>query len=163
MRRTNLVVLVISLSWACGGASASESSEAPGAPPEPPPAAFEEPAPVATEPPVTPETDGQIRRAELDPVLEAGLGRFLQGVETEPATQDGRFVGFRLLSLYPEDERMQSTGLEPGDVITSVNGQPIERPEQALRVWNGLRVASELLIEYQRDGESRELRFEIVD
>ena len=118
---------------------------------------------MASAPPVRPDTDGQIARAELEPVLEAGLGRVLQGVETEPATENGRFVGFRLVSLYPEDERMQSTGLEPGDVITSVNGQPIERPEQALRVWNGLRVASELLIEYRRDGESRELRFEIVD
>jgi type II secretory pathway component PulC len=44
-----------------------------------------------------------------------------------------------------------------------VNGQPIERPEQAVRVWNSLHVASELMIEYLREGESRHVRFEIVD
>jgi S1-C subfamily serine protease len=119
----------------------------------------------AAEPP--PETaiggSGQIDRGMLGAVLEAGLGRFLQGVETEPALADGRFVGFRLLSLYPDDPRMANVGLERGDVITRVNGQPIERPEQALRVWDGLRVASELVIEYRRGEAEHELRFAIVD
>lgn len=163
MRRTKLVVLVISLTWACGGASAPEASGPPGPPPEPQPQPESQQAQVEEPPPPSLERDGQIQRAVLEPVLEGGLGRFLQGVETEPAVEEGHFVGFRLVSLYPEDERMQAVDLQPGDVITGVNGQPIERPEQALRVWNGLRVASELLIEYQRDGESRELRFEIVD
>jgi len=106
---------------------------------------------------------GTINRAALESVLEAGLGRFLQGVETEPQMEAGRFVGFRLGSLFPGDARMASIDLRVGDVVTRVNGAPIERPEQALSVWNGLRVASELRIEYQRDGAERELRFEIVD
>ena len=96
-------------------------------------------------------------------VLDGGLGRFLQGVVTEPELADGRFVGFRLVSLYPDDERMRAVDLVPGDVITSVNGQSIERPEQALRVWSSLRVASELLVDYRREGEERQLRFAIVD
>ncbi len=158
MRRTNLVFLVISLACGCGGASAP--SETARAPERPAPA---EPAPAAAEAAPSHAADGRIRRADLEPVLEAGLGRFLQGVETEPALEDGRFVGFRLVSLYPEDERLSGIDLKPGDVIVRVNGQPIERPEQALRVWNGLRVASELFIEVRRGDEDRELRFEIVD
>lgn len=156
-----LVVFVISLACGCGGGSASRETAPATAPPPAPAAASAE---VEAEPP-PPEriTDGRIHRTELDPIIEAGLGRFLQGVETEPALEDGRFVGFRLISLYPSDERLSAVDLEPGDVIVSVNGQPIERPEQALRVWNGLRVVSELLIEYRRGDEPRQLRFEIVD
>ncbi|MEM9192913.1 MAG: hypothetical protein AAGF12_27305 [Myxococcota bacterium] len=119
-----------------------------------------EPAP---EPPPELVRQGEIGRSDLTVVLDAGLGRFLQGVETEPHVDGGRFVGFRVLSFYPEEPRFEGLDLEPGDVIRRVNGQSIERPEQALRVWNGLRVASELLIEYQRGEEERELRFEIVD
>lgn len=145
-------LLVLSIACACGGSS------------PPPPAPAEEPvAEAAPSPPPPPATQGQIARASLLPVLEGGLGRFLQGVETEPMLERGRFVGFRLVTLYPEDERFTSIDLRPGDVVTRVNGQPIERPEQAIQVWNGLRVASELMIEYLREGQPRELRFEIVD
>jgi hypothetical protein len=156
MRRIVWIVYVISLGFGCGGASQPAAA---------PPPAEPAPAPVAeAEPPPQPiEGDGTIARAALEPILDAGLGRFLQGVETEPVLEGGRFVGFRLISLYPSDERMADVGLETGDVIQRINGQPIERPEQALSVWNGLRVASELFIEYQRGEEQRELRFEIVD
>lgn len=156
MRRIALIVYVISLGFGCGGASRPAAAPPPS---EPAPAPVAEPEP----PPERPEGDGTIARAELEPILEAGLGRFLQGVETEPVLEGGRFVGFRLISLYPNDERMADVGLSPGDVIERVNGQPIERPEQALSVWNSLRVASELWIEFQRGEEERELRFEIVD
>jgi general secretion pathway protein C len=107
--------------------------------------------------------EGEIRRAELDPILEAGLGRFLQGVESEPYVREGDFVGFRVLALWPDDPRFRNAGIEPGDVVTSVNGHPIERPAQALKAWQSLRVASELMVEILRDGERRTLRFAIVD
>lgn len=149
------IAAVIALLDACGGGSAETT---PARTAETPPA-----EPVPEEPPPPPAVEGEIARSALNVVLEAGLGRFLQGVITEPELAEGRFVGFRLVSLYPDDERMQSVDLVPGDVITSVNGQPIERPEQALRVWSSLRVASELLVDYRREGEERQLRFAIVD
>jgi hypothetical protein len=158
MRRTNVGVLVISIAFGCGGASVASQT----ALDEPPAGAPDEDAEV--DPSVTErDMSGRILRAELDPVLEAGLGRFLQGIETEPELEGGRFVGFRLVSIYPQDERLSGVELEPGDVVLRVNGQRIERPEQALQVWNGLRVASELWIEYRRGDETRELRFEIVE
>jgi len=145
---------VLLLALGCGGASAD---------PEPttPPAATAESDPVpAYEPPVT---SGTILRAELAPVLDAGLGRFLQGVVTEPRLEAGDFVGFEIVSLYPDDPRFARLELQPGDVVTRVNGQSIERPEHALAVWSSLRVASQLLVEFRHEGEPRELRFEIVD
>jgi len=151
--RPVLVSLLLCLS-ACGqsteasSAHASDSSDSSG-------------AEVAT--PAPPVSTGEISRAALMPVLDAGLGRFLQGVETEPDLQDGHFVGFRIARLYPEDPRFRAIDLGPGDTILKVNGQSVERPEQALTVWNGLRVASELWIEYSREGQRRELRFAIVD
>jgi general secretion pathway protein C len=146
-------ILCLVLLAGCGGASEP--------PPERPASAAAEPAAEPEPPPI--ETSGVIHRSELDPVLAAGLGRFLGGVGTEPHVEEGRFVGFRLTRLYPDDDRFEDIDLRPGDTVMRVNGQPIERPEQALQVWESLRVASELMIEYLRDGERREIRFAIVD
>jgi S1-C subfamily serine protease len=107
--------------------------------------------------------NGTLSRAAILPVLDAGLGRFLQGVSTEQVLEGGRFVGFRVLALYPNDARFRAVDLRAGDIVTRVNGTSIERPERAFEVWNGLRVASELVVDYRRGTEARTLRFAIVD
>jgi type II secretory pathway component PulC len=137
---------------ACGGSTSSPA----------PTTSAPEPEPVR-ETYASPATEGTIARAELLPILDGGFGRFLQGVVTEPHLEGETFVGFRLTSLYPDDPRFASLDLRPGDTVVRVNASPIERPEQALAVWNGLRVASELVVEYRRGDETRELRFAIVD
>ena len=106
---------------------------------------------------------GVISRDELLPVLDEGLGRFLQNVETKPAFHKGAFVGFRIVSLFPGEPAFASLDLRPGDTVTRVNGKPIERPEQAASVWESLRTASNLVVEYRRNGEQHALRFTIVD
>jgi S1-C subfamily serine protease len=129
-----------------------------GAPPPRPVAVAREPEP----PPPVLAAEGVIQRAELDATIEAGLGYFLQKVLTEPDVRDGRFVGFRLVELR-DDSLFAGLDLRPGDTLLTVNGQAIERPEQAFTVWSGLRVASELTIVVLRGEEQRELRFAIVD
>ncbi|MFO0697317.1 MAG: PDZ domain-containing protein [Polyangiales bacterium] len=161
--RPSLVFFVWGLVAACGASNpprstapvAVEAEPAQGLEPPPPGEPAPQPEPLPRE--------QAIARADLVPVLDAGLGRFLQGVSTEASLADGRFVGFRIVSLYPNDPRFRGVDLRPGDVVTRINGTSIERPEGAFQVWNGLRVSSELMIEYLRDGERRELRYPIVD
>jgi S1-C subfamily serine protease len=153
MRAVLSILAVVVLTLGCGGAPgpASRTAERAAAGPDP-----------ATVPPSGPPArEGTIDRAELDAVLAAGLGRFLQRVGTEPHLEEGRFVGFRLTEL--RSELFDGVDLRPGDTLVSVNGMPIERPEEAMQVWNGLRVASELTVEYLRGGERHQLRFAISE
>lgn len=145
--------ILVSLLWLSGcGGSAPEAEEPRG---EMTPVAPEAPAPRP------PATEGTIARAELDEVLAGGFGRFLQRVTTEPHLEQGRFVGFRLTEL--RTDLFEGIDLQQGDTLLSINGLPIERPEEALQAWNGLRVASELTVEYLRAGERRQIRFAIAD
>jgi type II secretory pathway component PulC len=48
-------------------------------------------------------------------------------------------------------------------VVLSVNGLPIERPEHAYRIWQELRVASDLRVEYLRAGQPRSIEYTIGD
>jgi len=149
MRRSSLLLTSLML-IACGGAT--------------PPAQEPRAEASAAQEPAAPHPlrrEGTIDRAELDAVLAEGFGRFLQRVTTEPHLDGGRFVGFRLTEL--RTELFEGVDLQPGDTLLSVNGLPIERPEEALVAWNALRVASELTIEVLREGERRQLRFAIAD
>lgn len=137
---------------ACGGAKVSGTE-----------ATERSQAPKTDMPQAERHRDGQIDRATLNVVLDKGLGRFLQGVHTEPEMKQGKFVGFRIVELYPQNAVFQKANPRAGDIVTLINGQPIGRPEQAMKVWESLRVASELRIDYLRDGQPREARYAIVD
>lgn len=150
-RVPNLLIALVLLGGAGCGASAP-SSRASRTPSEPSPE-------LATSTP--PSSEGAVARAELEQVLERGLGRFLQGIETEPHLEGGRFLGHRVRALHAP--LFQQVDLAPGDTLLRVNGMEIERPEQALAVWTALRVASELTIDYSRAGERRQLRFAIEE
>ena len=135
-----------------------ENAPMEGAPPadqSSPESSLEQPVPRAK--------TGVISREDLLPVLDRGLGRFLQQVETRPSFHKGAFVGFRIVSLFPGEPAFASLDLRPGDTVTRINGKSIERPEQAAAVWEELRTAPNLVVDYRREGRDLELRFAIVD
>jgi type II secretory pathway component PulC len=95
--------------------------------------------------------------------LSRGLGDFLGRLQVEPFAPGGRFRGWRVVTLRENDPLWAGVDLAPGDVVTAVNGRKIERPEQALAVFQSLAVASELRVTYERDGARRELVYPIDD
>ena len=104
-----------------------------------------------------------IRRAELAKVLDASPGYFLQHVQTEPRFAHGRFHGWRVVSFFPGDTRFAGVDLQAGDVVTRVNGKPIEQPDQFMTVWTELRTSKELVVDVERAGAPRTLRWTIAD
>jgi type II secretory pathway component PulC len=53
--------------------------------------------------------------------------------------------------------------LREGDVVTRVNGLPIERETEAFSAFQGLKQAKELTVALERDGQAKKLRFPIVE
>jgi len=109
------------------------------------------------------EARGSLQRQEVDEGLRLGPQAFLAQVRVTPASLEGRFVGFRLEELFPGDPRFAGLDLHPGDVITRVNGRPIESPDQFLGLWESLKTSPSLAVEYLRGGMVRVLRWQIVD
>jgi len=93
-----------------------------------------------------------------------GLGAFLQRVDIDdqPVMTGGKFHGFRIAGLR-DASFWTGVDLKPGDVVTAVNGMPIERPEQAQRALESLEAAKELRVAFDRDGQPHELVYAIVD
>jgi len=119
-------------------------------------------------PPAAPKVSAQlpadaIRRSAVRSVLAAGPGAFLQKVtlDDNPVFTAGKFHGFRIAALQADSFR--DIDLKPGDVVTRIEGMPIEHPEEAVEAFYTLQVASELRVDYERDGVPRTLRYRIVD
>jgi type II secretory pathway component PulC len=155
--RTRTIALALGIMGSGCGAR-GPSYPAPAAP-----AARTVPASVAVTGPAKPLATSAIRRSSVQAVLAAGPGAFLQNlaVDDQPVFLQGKFHGFRIAAL--EGDSWKGVDLRPGDVVTHVNGFSLEHPEEAAEAFYSLRVASELTVEYERDGEPHEIRFGIID
>jgi hypothetical protein len=149
--RIPVVVWLAALAAACG--SSYPESEYPVAPPAGVSASADDFAPA---PP------GSLWRKDVDEVLDAGLGKFLQRAELRPQLHEGAFVGFRVLELRPP-AWWQGVDLLPGDVLTQVNGMPIEQPTDAHAAFESLRKSDKLVVSYLREGQPRNLTYTIID
>jgi S1-C subfamily serine protease len=104
----------------------------------------------------------QLERTDVVAAVDAGLGRFLQKLEMEASlTAAGEFAGFRIVRLH-DKEVFQGLGIGPGDVVTSINQRPIERPTEAYEAFVSLRTAESLDIDYLRGGRLMHLSLPIV-
>jgi S1-C subfamily serine protease len=144
-----LALILVVLGTACGGAAEPAAHAA--APAQPRKSAKPKRPPA-----------GVLWRDELVRTVEQGLGRFLQLVEVEASLEGGQFQGFRILVLQPQ-EFWHGVDLKPGDVVTAVNGMPIERETQAYEAFQALKTAKELRVSYLRGGKARELVYQVVD
>lgn len=104
---------------------------------------------------------GTLRRADVESVVDAGLGRFLSRVALEPRVIGGKFTGWTIVALQPP-ELWQGVDLRPGDVVTRVNGMPIERETEAYDTFQAVRQAATLEVTYLRQNQPRTLRYTIV-
>jgi type II secretory pathway component PulC len=143
--RLGLVVIA-----ACGGGSAPPRAE--------PSRAVQ---PVSSAEPPLPARPGHLWRRDVVATLSRGLGHFLTRLQLEPSLAGGKFRGWRIVKLAEGDPLWKGVDLAPADVVTLVNGRPIERPEQALTAFQSLAVAPELRVTYERDGARREIAYPI--
>lgn len=136
------------------------TASAPPAPVSPTPTRRTAPPTQVAALPRAPE--GALWRRDVASIVDAGLGRFLQHVEVAPKLSDGTFRGFQIVALHPEPY-WRGVDLQKGDVVTSINGMPIERETQAYAAFQALKQAKELRVSLERGEQARELKYRILD
>ena len=105
--------------------------------------------------------EGTLQRADVERVVDGGLGRFLSHVAVEASLSGGRFAGWSIVELHPV-EAWRGIDLRPGDVVTRINGMAIEREVEAYEAFQAVRQAPVLEFSYLRQGQRRTLRYTII-
>ena len=104
---------------------------------------------------------GTIARDRLIAVLDAGPPSFLRQLEVTPRMSGDLFIGWELVQLVDRQGPLAGVDVVPGDVLLSVNGRPLSRPDQLQLLWDSLRTANELTAQLWRGGGKLELAFAI--
>jgi len=155
------LVLAVAMLASCGGSQPARAEPSrPGEATTTTSAEAGTTARVAADAPL-PSRPGRLWRRDVVAALSRGLGDFLSRLQVEPALASGKFQGWRVVGVRAGDPLWQGTDIVPGDVVTAVNGRPIERPEQAFAAFQSLAVAKELRVTYERNNARREIAYPI--
>lgn len=97
----------------------------------------------------------ELKRSDLQKYTK-DLGSILQQAASIPVRDgSGQITGFKLLSVQPGSIFTQ-LGVGSGDIIKSVNGEPIDSPAKAMELYQMLQNASSITLGYERDGSTIE-------
>jgi type II secretory pathway component PulC len=106
--------------------------------------------------------EGELARAEVIAIVAQGPQRFIASVQVAAHLDGRRFVGFRIEGFAPDSPLVNSRAVQPGDVILSVNREPLERPEQFMKAWERVDDGDSLEVELLRAGQRLRYRWTLV-
>jgi len=93
-------------------------------------------------------------RLRNDPGSLAGIFR------ASPVRENGEVRGYRVRPGR-EEELFRRFGFEAGDIITEVNGTPLDSPRRGMELMNELGRAERLSVVVERDGQRRRIEMRL--
>lgn len=75
-------------------------------------------------------------------------------IRLQPERQNGNLVGYRIFP-GPNRELFEKAGLKSGELVTAINGQPLDNPAASLKLLSNLAQASSASVTLERDGQQR--------
>lgn len=100
-----------------------------------------------------------LQRAEVDEAMN-NVNSLMRQARIRPHFRNGKPDGLTL-SRVRRDSIFTRLGLRSGDIITGVDGQPIESVDDALKFYNSLKSSSNLNLQIRRRGQSQTLQYTI--
>lgn len=102
-----------------------------------------------------------IDREAWDAAYAQGPSWLIQQVQLRPVLRNGSFFGFQILSLFPDRPVAVPLAVKVGDIIRSVNGHGVERPDHFMKLWEANRYATSLSLQLIRDRRQLEVTWSI--
>ncbi|MGB5813082.1 MAG: type II secretion system protein GspC [Polyangiales bacterium] len=105
------------------------------------------------------DTTFNVRRTLLNKVLD-NAGKLIGIAAVSPKLENGQPVGMQIRGVRP-NTLLAKLGVNNGDVLESVNGQPLSSPDAALGAYTTLRTADKFTLSVQRGGAPIEINYNL--
>jgi general secretion pathway protein C len=81
---------------------------------------------------------------------------FTEIIRPQPFMPNGQLKGYR---IYPGRNREQfvGLGLQPGDLVTEINGMTLNNPAQAMEMFRSLADTTQVTVSIEREGQTQSL------
>lgn len=111
---------------------------------------------VASRPAPTPGSQPNRVIENLRRVAETNPTAFAEIVRPQPVFANGVQRGYR---VYPGRNRQQfaKLGLQPGDLVLSINGTPLDDPQRGMEIFNTIGTSDRVQLTVERNGQSQEV------
>jgi len=105
---------------------------------------------------VPPRPGGGQFADNLRRIAETNPTAFAEVVRPQPVFANGVQRGYR---VYPGRNRQQfaKLGLQPGDLVLSINGTPLDDPQRGMEIFNTIGTSDRVTVTVERNGQSQEL------
>lgn len=103
-----------------------------------------------------PRAGGNQFADNLRRIAETNPTAFAEVVRPQPVFANGVQRGYR---VYPGRNRQQfaKLGLQPGDLVLSINGTPLDDPQRGMEIFNTIGTSDRVSVTVERNGQSQEL------
>lgn len=100
----------------------------------------------------------RVDKPRLVEAVQGDVNRLLSQVKIQPHLEGFRLTGFELADIQSEGLAAQ-VGLQPKDVITAVNGTPLNSVQAAFELYQASRATDAISVQVMRSGDLRTLRY----
>jgi len=99
-------------------------------------------------PPFTPDSEDA---GSVQQLMQAEPSTFTDILRPQPYMPNGELKGYR---VYPgrDRRRFAALGLRPGDLVTDINGQPMNNLQGGMEVFRNLATAPQITVTIERNG-----------
>ncbi len=93
----------------------------------------------------------QVDARYRDRIVREELPKVLMEASSEPVMKGGQIVGFRLFQ-FDEKSMFHKLGIKDGDVVSEINGVPLNNVTRTVQLLNGLRGEGDVKVKVMRNG-----------
>jgi general secretion pathway protein C len=122
--------------------------------------------------PVNPNATGQdqsgqqltqtLSRAEVRQKVFNNMDNALQGLQAGPERVNGQIVGYRLITVRPQNILFR-LGARSGDIVKRVNGQVLDSTQKLMSMWETIKNDPKITVDIERQGKNIKYDFNITD
>jgi general secretion pathway protein C len=93
---------------------------------------------------------------QIQAMAQANPGAITQIMRPQPVFANGQQRGYR---VYPgrDRQRFAKLGLMPGDLVTEINGTPLDDPSRGMEILQSINSASEVTVTVERNGQPTQI------
>jgi general secretion pathway protein C len=101
----------------------------------------------------------QTSPASVQTLIADNAANFTEIIRPQPYMPNGQLKGYR---VFPGRNRQQfiSLGLRPGDLVTEINGVPLNNPSQGAEIFRTLSDSTQVALTVERNGQKQTINLD---